>query len=83
LALSSNLIADALAPNHPFAEPISVASNDHAAVIVVILLDDAAAATFISIIVASIIVNPWTSRTNFDSDLSVSWRPGGGGDRAD
>ena len=29
------------------------------------------------------IVDPWTSRTKFDSDLSVSGRPGGGRDRAD
>ena len=79
----TRLIADALAPNHPFAEPIGVASNYHAAIIVVILLDDAATATFISIIVASIIVDPWTSRTNFDSDLSVSGRPGGGRDQAE
>jgi hypothetical protein len=78
----TRLIADALAPNHPFAEAIGVASNYHAAIIVVILLDDAATATFISIIVASIIVDPWTSRTNFDSDLSVSGRPGGGRDQA-
>ena len=66
------LIADALAPSHPFAKPICVASNYHAAIIVVILLNDAATATFISIIVPSIIVDPWTSRTKFDSDLSVS-----------
>jgi len=79
----TRLIADALAPNHPFAIPIGVASNYHAAIIVVILLDDAATATFISIIVASIIVDPWTSRTKFDSDLSVSGRPGGDRDHAD
>ena len=77
-AIAPGLIANALAPNHPFAEPIGVASNYQAAIFVVILLDDAATATFISIIVASIIVDPWTSRTNFDSDLSVSGRPGGG-----
>jgi hypothetical protein len=82
-AIAPGLIANALAPNHPFAEPIGVASNYQAAIFVVILLDDAATATFISIIVASIIVDPWTSRTKFDSDLSVSGRPGGGRDRAD
>ncbi len=64
------LIANALAPNHPLAEAVDGASLDYPATNVIVLLYDATP-TFVAWLPVAVVINAWSPRTNFNSDLSL------------
>jgi hypothetical protein len=67
------LIANALAPNHPLAEAVDGASLDDPAIIVIVLLYDATPTfvAFVAWLPVAVVINAWSPRTNFNSDLSL------------